>query len=798
VVNLYGPTEDTTYSTWAVVPREAGVGREPTIGRPVANTRVYVLDERMELMAEGVHGELYLGGEGLARGYLNRPELTAERFVPDPFSTETGGRLYRTGDVVRWRGGELEYLGRADAQVKVRGFRIELGEIESALREHAGVRECVVAARDHEEGRRLVGYVVAEAGAEAGAGELRSFLKERLPLYMVPTVWVMIEALPLTPNGKVDRNALPPPDLSNLTRDLTRRVASNPTEQTLATIWAEVLGLTEVGVTDNFFELGGDSILCIQVVARANQAGLRLSVRDLFEYQTVAELATAAARELAAVTTSASANPVHVLQDIEVRDVPLTPIQNWFFAQPLDRPHHWNQALLLETRRRIGAKPLGRAMRALTVRHAALRLRFAHETGRWRQRLLSEATWANETSAGVPVTLIDLTLLAGPPRLRALERGAAQAQASLDLRAGPLLRAVLFELGGKQRLLLAAHHLVMDGVSWRVLLGDLQRAYEQTTDGAAVELGLVGGSFAEWAERLAAFADSEEIKAQAGYWEVAERAAREFRLPSDVRGGTNIEASTEQVTVKLTAEHTRALLQEVPRVYRTQINDALLTALGRALSRWVGRRRVTVELEGHGREELGLDGLDVTRAVGWFTSLYPVMLEAEWGACGEALKTVKEQLRAVPGKGVGYGVWRFLRADGGQPTADAGVVGGEVSFNYLGQLDNVLKEDAPFAPAAESAGESRYGEDLRPFKLSVVASVRGGELVMSWKYSRNLHRHKAIERVAADYIEALREIIKHCRSVQAGSVTPSDFPMVNLSQQRLDRIISRVGKARLS
>jgi len=248
----------------------------------------------------------------------------------------------------------------------------------------------------------------------------------------------------------------------------------------------------------------------------------------------------------------------------------------------------------------------------------------------------------------------------------------------------------------------------------------------------------------------------------------------------------------------LSAEETRELLQKVPRLYGTEINDALLTALGRALSRWVGRRRVVIEIEGHGRQSVGLDGLDVSGSVGWFTSLYPVVLEADWPSCGESLKTVKEQLRAVPDKGVGYGIWRFLRSDGATRTAPSdGRVGGEVSFNYLGQLDTVLAEEGPFGVAPERAGESRYGGDARAFRLSVVASVRGRELMITWKYSTNLHRLETIEGVAGDYVAALREIIEHCRTTEPRGFTPSDFPMVNVKQQQLDKILSKVGKARV-
>jgi non-ribosomal peptide synthase protein (TIGR01720 family) len=373
-----------------------------------------------------------------------------------------------------------------------------------------------------------------------------------------------------------------------------------------------------------------------------------------------------------------------------------------------------------------------------------------------------------------------------------LEGTAAQVQASLNLGAGPLLRAVLFELGAgqAQRLLLVAHHLVIDGVSWRILLEEMRQGYLKAAGETAVEMDQAG-SFAIWAERLWEYAESAAVQNEAGYWNKVEQAVDEFRLPRDMEGEAGQEADAQQVQVELTEEQTRGLLQEVPRAYRTQINEVLLTALGRALSRWSGRRQIVVELEGHGREEIAEGvGAEVRGAVGWFTSLYPVVLEAKWDEIGEGLKTVKEQLRRVPGGGLGYGLLRYRN---GGPAMN----GGEVLFNYLGQLDRVLEEDGPFAPATESPGERIYGGNQRSHKLTVVGSVRGGKLGMTWKYNPNVHRHETIQRVAGDYIESLKAIIEHCRLPESKGFTPSDFPTVTFNQQQLDKLISKVGKARL-
>jgi len=783
--NLYGPSEDTTYSTGAVVDRELS-GRDPSLGRPIANSQLYILDRFWEPVPEGVRGEVYLGGEGLARGYLNRPDLTAEKFVPDPFSGMAGSRLYRSGDMVRWRAGELEFVGRADAQVKVRGYRVELGEIEAALRLRAEIVEACVVAREERGGhKRLVAYLVAAEEKRPQAEELRAFLRESLPEYMVPALFVTLEEWPLTPNGKIDRRALPAPEP---VPGATRRAPSNATEETLARIWAEVLGQAEVGVTDNFFGLGGDSLLSMQVVVRGNRAGLRLVPRQLFEHQTIAELA-AALSDLTTVATSQAVSSLEKRPDV-TREVPLTPIQRWFFSQELERPQHWNQAVLLKTREQIDASVLERAVRVLTLRHEALRLRFRHENGEWKQYLLSSADWQAENVQ--PVSVIDLKQMDAQQNA-ALEGAAAEVQGSIDLAAGPLLRVVLFELAEGQRLLLASHHLVTDGVSWRVLLDEMRRAYEQAAAGSEIELGPLGASFVDWADRLVAYAGSEELKKHAAYWETIDLVDRDYRVPTGVIRGPNIESSQRQVSTRLNAENTRALLQEVPRVYSTQINDVLLTALGRVFSRWTGRRRVVVGLEGHGREPLGDARLDLSGALGWFTSLYPVVLDADWNATGEALKAVKEQLRAVPDKGVSYGVWKYLSARNGDKTSDRASEG-EVSFNYLGQMDQVVSAAGPFVAATESSGARQYDDERRYFKLSVVGSVRGGELVVTWKYSRNLHDAKSIEGLAADYEDALRELIDHCLQVEAGGLTPSDFPLVSMTQQQLNKIVSKVAR----
>src|SRR5439155_14873829 len=478
--------------------------------------------------------------------------------------------------------------------------------------------------------RRLIGYVAArgQMGPQEpfDTDDLRGHLKRTLPDYMVPAAIVRLDQLPLSPNGKLDRQALPAPGWHGSREAVAPR---NATEQALAAIWCDVLKRERVSVTDNFCELGGDSIQSIQVVARANRVGLSLTARQVFEEQTIAGLAAVAGR-----ATSAAAE-----QGLVAGEVPLTPIQRWFFDEELAAPHHFNQAVLLDCGEKLTASLLTDALRCLVRHHDALRLRFCRGEAGWQQ-----VHAPDEDGSRVACEPIDLSELAGAAQRSALTGHAERLQGSLDLAEGPLLRAALFDLGrAGQRLLLIVHHLVVDGVSWRILLEDLAVALKALQRGAAVQLAAKTASYQCWAEQLMAYAGSVAARRELGYWQALPW-PQATRLPLDHPGGMNSAGSVRMVTSSLSAAETTALLQEVPGVYHIQINDALRTVLAEAVADWSGQRTLLVDLEGHGREALLAD-MDVSRTVGWFTSLYPVVLDV--GAAtdpGSALKSVKEQL----------------------------------------------------------------------------------------------------------------------------------------------------------
>ena len=786
--NAYGPTEATVASSWYRVDSPSEETTNIPIGRPIANYRLYILDRHLQPVPVGVPGELYIGGGGMARGYLNRPALTAGRFIPDPFSDDPGARFYKTGDLARYRpDGNIEFLGRIDHQVKVRGFRIELGEIETLLGGHPALREVIVLARGDTPGdKRLVAYVVPEDDLTPSVSELRGFLKERLPEYMVPSAFVTLEALPLTPVGKVDRRALPAPDQTRPDLEAAYVSPRTPAEETLADIWAQVLGVERVGVYDNFFELGGDSILSIQVIARANQAGLRLSPRQLFQHPTVAGLAAVAGQGPA----------VQAEQGMVEGPVALTPIQRWFFEQGLSELHHWNQAFLLGVRERLDPALLERAVETLLAHHDALRLRFTPspsppESG--------EAGW-EQVNAGLngetPFDLVDLSALPAAKQGPAVEARAAALQASLSLEEGPLVRVAYFNLGQERPgyLLMVVHHLAVDGVSWRILLEDLQATYERLRRGEAVVLPPKTTSFQHWAQRLVEYAQSEDVREDLAYW-LAVGNGTVVPLPADYPGGENTEATARSVMVGLSEKETQALLQEVPVAYGTEINEILLTALVEAFAQWTGRRALLVDLEGHGREDL-FEEVDLSRTVGWFTTTYPVWLDLErTRGPGEALKAVKEQLRAVPRRGIGYGLLRYLSEDGDVVKRLRASSPARVSFNYLGQFDQVLGEASLFGPALESPGPSRSLRERRPHLLSINGGVVEGQLQMEWTYSKAVHRREMVEQVAEDFIEALRAIIAHCQSLETAGYTPSDFPDVELDQDEIESLMVEIGEA---
>jgi amino acid adenylation domain-containing protein/non-ribosomal peptide synthase protein (TIGR01720 family) len=763
LVNLYGPAEATIDATFSVCAPTGPV----SLGAPVANVDAFILDARMEPVPAGVAGELYLGGSGLARGYLGRADLSAERFVPHP--SQPGARLYRTGDRVRRQSdGTLLYLGRADTQVKIRGHRVEPGEVEAVLATHADVARAAVIARADSTALRLVAYVVLRR-RDADLAALREWLRARLPEALVPAVITPLETLPLTPGGKLDRRALPAPAAAAATPTRTASTAAptTPAERVLKDIWQRTLNVPDVGLQDNFFELGGDSILSLRVVSLAARAGWKLRALQIFEHPTLAALA----RVATPATKSASLAEVAPGEEI-----PLTPIQHEFFALNAPNPHHWNQAVFLETRAGLSAAHLAEAWRLVTARHAAFRLRFSRQRGGWRQTL---------AAADVPPPPFEITELSA----NEISRRAEDAQQRLNLTDGPVARAVFFEAGTNAagRLLCVAHHLVVDGVSWRILFEELAQAAEALAASRPVELPAPTISFAAAAKSGKAAASSSTLLAESGYWrEVVTAPAAALPLDFPAGRSENREATTATVSIKFTADETDALLRGVPAIARSGIDTALLSALLGAVQGWARADALRVHLEGHGRDDAP-DAPDLSRTIGWFTTLCPVRLASAPDAdAATRLRSVKETLQAIPRRGLGYG---WLRHSG-QNTLPASVAA-EISFNYLGRLDLALDDGGPFRPASNSPGRERAADTARAHLLDIVAAITAEGLKVDWIFSERAHRRETIEQLGQRFAGEVRALLAQFSAGPAAFAIPADFPLAALSRGELTRVLAR-------
>ncbi|MFF0636090.1 amino acid adenylation domain-containing protein [Nocardia sp. NPDC004151] len=793
--NTYGPAE-------ATIQTDAGApmvpGETATIGGPIRGVGEIVLDAWLRPVPIGVVGELYLTGPGLARGYRNRMGLTASRFVADPFAGG-GQRMYRTGDLVRWlrlpEGGlTLDYVGRTDFQVKIRGFRIELGEVESGLLGCPGVARAVAAVHHGSTGDRLIGYVVPEPGAELDPVAVLAAAGQRLAPHLVPATVMVLDALPTTETGKIDRRALPEPDFSTGRAEFRPPVTE--TETTLAALFAEVLGIDPIGLDDSFFALGGDSIMSIQLVTRAKAAGLALSVRDVFERKTVAGLARSAVRD------NAAALPAE-LPGGGVGPMPLTPIMCWMVERGgFDSFCQW---VMLTLPTGVEATVIEATVQAVLDHHDMLRARLvpdpAHPSG-WAMRVRPTEVSAAELIRRVPVDAAPdssaFTTIAGVESRAAAER--------LDPAEGVVLQVVWFDrAAGPGRLLIVAHHLVVDGVSWRILVPDFALAAAQVTAGQPPQLAPVGTSMRRWAHALdTAAANHDELDR----WRSTLSAADP---PIGTRGldpAVDKQATVATVRVTLPATVTRGVLTTVPQAFNGKVDDALIAALALALTRWRHRRGDTLTealltLESHGRDDTVLPGADLTRTVGWFTTTYPVRIDlsdididdafAGGAAAGAVIKSVKEQLRRVPGNGTGYGLLRYLDAD------TARILGAlpdpQVSFNYLGRFDTIPEAALDFGwlPAgADAAGGAQPPDASAAAVLGVNAATTdtpdGPALSAAWDYPAGLITAAEVTELTELWSDAVIALAAHAARPGAGGLTPSDLDLVDLDQAAIDRI----------
>ncbi|GLS24565.1 non-ribosomal peptide synthetase [Marinibactrum halimedae] len=783
VYDLYGPSEDTTYSTYTL--RHAnGV---QTIGKPITNTQAYVLDSFNNPVPSGVPGELYLAGDGVARGYLYRPELSAEKFLPNPFID--GSRMYKTGDLVRWReDGNLEYLGRIDTQVKIRGFRIEIGEIEARLNEHQALKDSVVVAQGQATNKRLVAYYVAVDSTgddlmDLAADELRRHLQQGLPDYMLPVAFVSVREIPLMPNGKVNRLLLSSLDVEVTSEQAYFAPRSN-VEKQLVAIWSEVLGLApeNIGIQDNFFELGGDSIKTIQIVAKAIDQGIHFTTRDMFNHQNIQAL-------LQNCDTDQSKETIHESGMLE-GEVALSPIQQHFFEHHHTSRHHYNQSVLLNLTVKLSEQNVTDIVTVLMKQHDALRLRFSQTAHGWQQEYLG----AKHITSRMGMTYVDLQ----GANTDAVTRVCNELQASLDLDKGPLIRWAYFkgaqndhirdQTSGDQ-LSIMVHHLVIDGVSWRILLEDLNQLIDQQRNSQPLALTQKRSSYRNWVDSLATWQDSEKGRQDLAWWRLQAdklQTGHDLAVTKPLLAKGYRQEDMAQHNVRLSREATEKLLKHCHQAYGTHINDLLMSAVMLGYFQSTGSLHLTIDMEGHGREQIQ-PTIDITRTLGWFTSLYPVSLSlSDPEDVGQCIKDVKAALHAVPNKGVGFPIFRYMNQDDvlrALPEA-------QVVFNFLGDFQAKAPDsrDRYFTFSENTCGNNSAGNREVAKRVTINGMVVFNQLSFDFSYPQHW-QGEAICSWQDHFVIALESLINHCCNAPRLGYTPDDFPLLKISTAQLDDII---------
>ncbi len=779
IVNEYGPTE-------AVVGcciYEVGTGKDEhngivPIGRPIDNTRLYVLDADLQMVPIGVTGELYIGGAGVARGYLNRKDLTAEKFVADPFVTESGSeRLYKTGDLVKYLpDGNLVYIGRIDDQIKIRGYRVELGEIEAVLADVAGVSEaCVVLHAAENNARKIIAYVVLSDDHSGCEEKLRSQLAIQLPEYMVPAKFVILKNMPLTQNGKNDRSALALRAVVIEKKSYT--APTNHREKILVRIWQEVLQVVKVGITDNFFELGGDSILSLQIVFKARQNGLQLDTRQIFEHQTIAQLAIFAND----ADVSAHKQSMSDRQNI-CGPIPLSPMQYWLFEHKGIGHHNFNQSYLFSVEKILNINCLEQAFLQVINHHMGLRKIFSEDKN-------EDKRWSAEISKPLREFRIETVAINDSRDFSSKEqvqKFSSQVQSDFVLDNPPLIKVIYFKIQNDtlDRLLLVAHHGIIDNVSWQIIFSDIEKIYTALIAKRIPKPLENSTSIRKWIEYLHAYKNSESLQKEYCYWHAMLQDYRQS-IPVDFIDGVmnNQVKQAKKLWRRFDIQQTNSLLFSANRSFSTKPNELIAVALVATLAKWMKTDQVKFDVESHGRVD-EFEEIDLSRTVGWLTALYPVIVET--GSLidlGKLIKVTKEVFRSVPKLGIGFGVLNYL-----EPAKELDNTA-EICFNYLGNLIENDTCKGLFSQLAEEKVHHKHAPMLqRHYLLEIDAYIVNGELMMEWTYCEHAHHHSTISRLADGLFSDLENIINYCMHCQHVEYTPADFPRVSLSISDLEKL----------
>lgn len=784
--NLYGPTEATIDSTYFMCGKNYE-SRTIPIGKPVYNATAYILDKYLNPLPAGVPGELYLGGVNISKGYLNNPELTNEKFSDDKFDKSGNGKLYKTGDLARYlKDGNIEFLGRTDHQVKLRGLRIELGEIESAIERFGTVSQAVVTVREDKPGsQRLTAYIVFEEGINNnlndmnGTDEIKDHLRNLLPSYMIPFDFVILDKFPLTPNLKIDRKALPEPKKTELNSD-DIAPPEIPSEKILLKIWKEVLGKEDIGVKDNFFNLGGDSIISIQIISKASEEGIKITPRQMFKYQTVSELAAVA--EFKGSEKNSEIN-------IE-GEIPLTPAQRWFFDKELNDPGFYNHSMLLKLPKGLNENHLSKVFSEIIKHHDGLRSKFTKDNTGWKQFIAENDRVVQNIFSVKEIKKSDI---------QNIENDIQDLQSSINLQNGNLIKARLYrqEDLSEDRLLIVIHHLVTDGISWRILLEDIYNGYLKSIKGEEIRFRKKTTSLKEWGEGLEEYSGSEKLAEEKDHWlNLAENKVSNIQAEISQSKDQNTVDSSDTITIEIDSEQTELLQKEVPKSYNTHINEILLTALIIAYYKWRSENKLMIDLEGHGREHI-FDNADLSGTVGWFTSIYPVMLNTfntnnSEEEIGETIKTIKESIRQIPGKGFGFGVLKYFSNDSSVREKLSSMPDREIIFNYLGQFNEKIAAGSDWKTGKHPLKLNQDKKNNRGHLIEINCLINEDRLKMDFTFNSNFHKKENMELFSNLYKESLERIIAHCTKDDTGGVTPSDFSSSGLNQQELDNLLANL------
>ncbi|MBK3493951.1 amino acid adenylation domain-containing protein [Viridibacillus sp. YIM B01967] len=758
LINEYGPTENTVIST---IYRDMQPNKDVLIGKPVVGTKIYILDSYGNPQPIGVPGEMYLAGERLARGYIGQPDLTSEKFVHNSFTP--GERMYKTGDMGKWtEDGNITYIGRIDDQVKLRGYRIELGEIEAALLKHKNIKQAMVVLEASN--NSLCAYVVSNS--DVMVHDLREHLLKQLPTYMIPAYFVLLKHMPLTPNGKIDKRALPKPNVNSEIEYIAPR---NDVEEKLAELWCEVLDVKRVGIMDNFFHFGGDSIKAIQVAARAVEYDLNLDVKDLLKHQTILEVSKY-------VTTTIT----RISQDEVVGEIPITPIQSWFFTQKFAESNHFNQSVLLFKKDGFDHDNVYESLKNIVAHHDALRMIYSIKG--------EEVIQQNQADTLFGFKVCDLK----PTEdfMEQMIQRVNELHSSISLEHGPLLNAIVFKAEQGDYLAIVIHHLVVDGVSWRVILEDFTAAYVQVKNRSKVSLQDKTHSYKIWSNALHRYANSPQLLSEIKHWRDMET-VQTVTLPKDGKTEENHIIDGAVVTTTLSKEETEQLLKDAHHTFNTNVNELLLTALGLTLKQWVGEGNIPINIEGHGREKV-VEGINVLRTVGWFTSQYPILLDtSQMGELSYAIKYTKESIRQVPNKGIGYGILKYLTTKENKRNLKF-KLNPEVNFNYLGQFPEESEHDL-FAVTNVNFGQPVSLKQHRQYTLDIDAIIINGKLQVNINYNKHEYDHSTITKLTEAYKNNLVLVIKHCITKKYPELTPDDFGIQTLSIEELDIFMEKYG-----